>query len=183
MAMTVLVVDDSVTMVMSLKTTLAMSGFQVETASNGKMALERLQAGIKPNLILTDINMPVMGGILHRSREYAGMPHHVGVGEIEDDHVVPVAVEPPEQFFCNEEGAHLRLFVIGGDFLGRGDQAALLAGKGYLVAAVEEKGDMGRYFSVSAMRSCLRPALPSNSPRMFFSSSVANATGRPKVSS
>jgi two-component system chemotaxis response regulator CheY len=63
MAMTVLVVDDSATMVMSLKTTLAMSGFQVETASNGKTALEKLQSGIKPNLILTDINMPVMGGM------------------------------------------------------------------------------------------------------------------------
>jgi two-component system chemotaxis response regulator CheY len=63
MAMTVLVVDDSVTMVMSLKTTLTMSGFEVETASNGKMALEKLQSGLKPNLILTDINMPVMGGM------------------------------------------------------------------------------------------------------------------------
>lgn len=63
MAMTVLVVDDSITMVMSLKTTLAMSGFEVETASNGKMAMEKLQAGLRPNLILTDINMPVMGGM------------------------------------------------------------------------------------------------------------------------
>ncbi len=61
--MTVLVVDDSVTMVMSLKTTLVMSGFQVETASNGQAALEKLKSGIKPNLILTDINMPVMGGM------------------------------------------------------------------------------------------------------------------------
>jgi len=42
---------------MSLKTTLTMSGFQVETASNGKVALDKLQAGVKPNLILTDINM------------------------------------------------------------------------------------------------------------------------------
>jgi two-component system chemotaxis response regulator CheY len=63
MAMTVLVVDDSVTMVMSLKTTLAMSGFAVETANNGQAALEKLQSGVKPNLILTDINMPVMGGM------------------------------------------------------------------------------------------------------------------------
>jgi two-component system, chemotaxis family, chemotaxis protein CheY len=63
MAMTVLVVDDSVTMVMSLKTTLAMSGFDVETASNGKLALDKLQSGLKPHLILTDINMPVMGGM------------------------------------------------------------------------------------------------------------------------
>jgi two-component system chemotaxis response regulator CheY len=63
MAMTVLVVDDSVTMVMSLKTTLVMSGFQVETANNGKVALDKLHSGLKPNLILSDINMPVMGGM------------------------------------------------------------------------------------------------------------------------
>jgi len=63
MAMTVLVVDDSVTMVLSLKTTLAMSGFLVETAGNGQEALKKLQSGTKPNLIITDINMPVMGGM------------------------------------------------------------------------------------------------------------------------
>jgi len=63
MAMTVLVVDDSVTMVLSLKTTLAMSGFEVETASNGQEALKKLQSGVKPNLVITDINMPVMGGM------------------------------------------------------------------------------------------------------------------------
>ncbi len=62
MAKTILVVDDSVTMVMSLKATLTMSGFQVETANHGQAALDKLNAGIKPNLILTDINMPVMGG-------------------------------------------------------------------------------------------------------------------------
>jgi len=63
MAMTILVVDDSVTMVMSLKTTLSMNGFQVETANNGQAALDKLKSGIKPNLILTDVNMPVMGGL------------------------------------------------------------------------------------------------------------------------
>ena len=63
MAMKILVVDDSNTMVMSLKTTLTMNGFEVETASNGQAALEKLAAGLKPNLLLTDINMPVMGGL------------------------------------------------------------------------------------------------------------------------
>jgi two-component system chemotaxis response regulator CheY len=63
MAKTVLVVDDSVTMVMSLKTTLAMNGFKVETANNGQAALDKLKSGIKPDLILTDVNMPVMGGM------------------------------------------------------------------------------------------------------------------------
>lgn len=63
MAMKVLVVDDSVTMVMSLKATLSMNGFEVETAHNGEAALDKLKAGVRPNLILTDINMPVMGGM------------------------------------------------------------------------------------------------------------------------
>jgi two-component system chemotaxis response regulator CheY len=63
MTKTILVVDDSSTVVLSLKTALAMSGFNVETADNGKTALAKLQAGLKPNLILTDINMPVMGGM------------------------------------------------------------------------------------------------------------------------
>jgi len=63
MARTILVVDDSATMVMSVKTTLTMSGYAVETATNGQMALDKLKGGLKPNLILTDINMPVMGGM------------------------------------------------------------------------------------------------------------------------
>ncbi|MGA2847771.1 MAG: response regulator [Terracidiphilus sp.] len=63
MAKSILVVDDSVTMLMSLKATLSMSGFDVETANNGQVALDKLNAGIKPHLILTDINMPVMGGM------------------------------------------------------------------------------------------------------------------------
>jgi two-component system chemotaxis response regulator CheY len=62
-AMKILVVDDSATMVLSLKTTLTMNGFEVETASNGQAALDKLKSGIKPNLIVTDVNMPVMGGL------------------------------------------------------------------------------------------------------------------------
>jgi len=63
MAKTILVVDDSVTMVMSLKSTLGLNGFQAESAGNGREALDKLTAGLKPDLIVTDINMPVMGGM------------------------------------------------------------------------------------------------------------------------
>jgi two-component system chemotaxis response regulator CheY len=63
MAKTILVVDDSTSMVMSLKATLTMNGFLVETAGDGKLALAKLNSGIKPDLILTDINMPNMGGL------------------------------------------------------------------------------------------------------------------------
>jgi two-component system, chemotaxis family, chemotaxis protein CheY len=63
MAKSVLIVDDSVTMLMSLQTTLSLNGFQTEAAGNGKEALEKLRSGFKPDLILTDINMPIMGGM------------------------------------------------------------------------------------------------------------------------
>jgi two-component system, chemotaxis family, chemotaxis protein CheY len=63
MAKLILVVDDSTSMVMSLKATLTMNGFQVETAGDGKQALTKLNAGLKPDLVLTDVNMPNMGGL------------------------------------------------------------------------------------------------------------------------
>jgi len=63
MAKTILIVDDSVTMLMSVKSSLSLGGYQVETANNGQMAIDKLIAGLKPNLIITDINMPVMGGL------------------------------------------------------------------------------------------------------------------------
>lgn len=63
MAKTILIVDDSVTMMMSIKSTLEMNGFKVETAADGVQALSKLKAGIKPDLIITDINMPNMGGM------------------------------------------------------------------------------------------------------------------------
>lgn len=63
MAKTVMVVDDSATMVMSLKASLEMAGFKVETAGDGQQALDKLKKGFKPDLIITDINMPNMGGM------------------------------------------------------------------------------------------------------------------------
>jgi two-component system chemotaxis response regulator CheY len=74
MAQMILVVDDSATMVLSLKTSLSMHGFQVETASNGQEALEKLRSGLTPNLILTDVNMPVMGG-MDLIRHVRAFPH------------------------------------------------------------------------------------------------------------
>jgi two-component system chemotaxis response regulator CheY len=59
----VFVVDDSATMVMSVKSTLEIGGFKVETAADGEAALDKLKGGFKPDLIITDINMPRMDGI------------------------------------------------------------------------------------------------------------------------
>jgi len=63
MAKTIFIVDDSATMIMSVKATLQMNGFQVETAADGQQAYDKLRSGFKPDLIITDINMPNMGGL------------------------------------------------------------------------------------------------------------------------
>ena len=59
----VFLVDDSTTMLMSLKSTLEIGGFKVDTAGDGEQAMTKLKAGLKPDLIITDINMPKMDGL------------------------------------------------------------------------------------------------------------------------
>jgi two-component system, chemotaxis family, chemotaxis protein CheY len=63
MAKTIFIIDDSLTMLMSVKHTLEMAGFTVESAKDGLEAFNRLKAGLKPDLIITDINMPNMNGL------------------------------------------------------------------------------------------------------------------------
>lgn len=63
MSKTILIVDDSPTMLMSLQNSLEIAGFQVISAGDGAIALDKLKNGAKPDLIITDINMPNMGGI------------------------------------------------------------------------------------------------------------------------
>lgn len=63
MSKTIFVIDDSATMLMSVKQTLEMSGLKVDTAKDGLEAFNKLKAGLKPDLIITDINMPNMNGI------------------------------------------------------------------------------------------------------------------------
>ena len=60
---TIFLVDDSATMVMSLKSSLEISGFKVETAADGEQAMAKINKGLKPDLIITDINMPKLDGI------------------------------------------------------------------------------------------------------------------------
>lgn len=63
MKKTVLIADDSATVVMSVSTTLELAGMAVVAVSDGAQALAKLDGGLRPDLIITDINMPVMGGL------------------------------------------------------------------------------------------------------------------------
>jgi two-component system chemotaxis response regulator CheY len=63
MAKIILIVDDSVLMLTSVKSNLEMAGFKVEAAEDGVKAMAKLKGGLKPDLIITDINMPNMDGM------------------------------------------------------------------------------------------------------------------------
>jgi two-component system chemotaxis response regulator CheY len=63
MTKTIFVIDDSAVMTASVKQTLEMAGYKVETARDGLEAFNRIKTGFKPDLIITDINMPNMNGI------------------------------------------------------------------------------------------------------------------------
>lgn len=58
----VLIVDDSVSMRQMVGFTLRQGGFEVVEAGHGQEALEKL-AALAVDLIITDLNMPVMDGI------------------------------------------------------------------------------------------------------------------------
>jgi len=63
MAKTILIVDDSATMLLSVRNNLEIAGFKVETAEDGVKAMGKLKGGLKPDLVITDINMPNMNGM------------------------------------------------------------------------------------------------------------------------
>jgi CheY-like chemotaxis protein len=59
----ILAVDDSRSVISFYRSVLSDMGFQVYTAGNGKEALEVIQMGEIVDLVITDMNMPVMDGV------------------------------------------------------------------------------------------------------------------------
>ena len=60
---TIMLVDDSATILLSISNILSKAGYGVEKASNAQLGLEKFNAGVKADLLITDLNMPGMNGI------------------------------------------------------------------------------------------------------------------------
>ena len=78
MPLVALVVDDSMLIRHTVCRFLEERGFEVESATNGREALDMLQA-VHPDLIITDMQMPQMDGtqfitVLKSKQETAGIP-------------------------------------------------------------------------------------------------------------
>ncbi len=71
----ILVVDDEFDLASTLRAILEGAGYRVETCSNGREALERLRGGPRPDLVLTDVMMPLVSGfeVLQTMRQTPGL--------------------------------------------------------------------------------------------------------------
>ena len=69
MSPTVLIVEDDPDTREMLTSFLQLEGFQTETASNGREALDRLAGGVDADVIVLDLMMPVMDGWQFRRRQ------------------------------------------------------------------------------------------------------------------
>ncbi len=75
MADTILIVDDSPSMLMSVSIALRPTGLDIREASSAEAALSLLNDGVTPRMILTDLNMDGMSGIelVREVRKLPGM--------------------------------------------------------------------------------------------------------------
>src|SRR5246500_4083310 len=62
-AANILLVDDEPGMLRYIRTLLEVDDHKVETASTGEEALERVQKGLQPDLVLLDLLMPGIDGL------------------------------------------------------------------------------------------------------------------------
>ena len=60
---TILLVDDSATILLSISNILGKAGYAVEKASNAADGLKKFASAAKIDLLITDLNMPGMNGI------------------------------------------------------------------------------------------------------------------------
>jgi two-component system chemotaxis response regulator CheY len=60
---TIMLVDDSATILLSISNILSKAGYGVEKAANAQEGLKKFQGGVKADLLITDLNMPGMNGI------------------------------------------------------------------------------------------------------------------------
>lgn len=74
----VLIVEDDAAIRNGLADLLELEGFSVSRAENGRVSLNQLQAGLRPDAIVLDLVMPVMDGLRFlktlRRTGHAGIP-------------------------------------------------------------------------------------------------------------
>ena len=60
---TIFLVDDSATILLSMSAILSKAGYATEKAASAEEGMTKFKGGLKPDLLITDLNMPGMNGI------------------------------------------------------------------------------------------------------------------------
>ena len=90
--LTVLVVDDDPCMLHYVRALLESDCYKVETASSGTAALDQLRAGVSPDVVLLDVNMPGRSGI-NILKEMDAQHYNAPIFIISAQNDIPLAVE------------------------------------------------------------------------------------------
>lgn len=84
---TILLVDDEPALRRAYERLLITRGATIEVACNGREAVDRALA-LRPDMVLMDVNMPVMNGLQARERDQRTLPHHVHGSDVLRGHAV-----------------------------------------------------------------------------------------------
>ena len=60
---TIFLVDDSATILLSMSAILSKAGYATEKVASAEEGMIKFKGGLKPDLLITDLNMPGMNGI------------------------------------------------------------------------------------------------------------------------
>ena len=129
---TVLVVDDDDVLRGALRDALSQEGFRVGCVENGRQALDVLQAGARPSVILLDLHTPEMDGLEFRRRQttdpaVAGIPVIVLTADLDKE---SEARQLGVSFYLKKPVPFPQLVEVVAHFAGRPAEGNLSSGYG-----------------------------------------------------
>jgi two-component system, NtrC family, response regulator AtoC len=140
----ILLVDDEPAMLRYIRTLLEVDDYKVETASTGEEALERIEKGMEPDLVLLDVLMPGIDGLetLEQIRQKRPAAKVVMLSCVNDTRKVVQAMRLGAHDYITKPFQKAELDAVIDQCL---DQ-----GKGPLGGEVEEVGDDVIFIAASA---------------------------------
>src|ERR1700722_7624477 len=122
----ILLVDDEPGMLRYIRTLLEVDDYKVETASTGEEAVERVQKGLQPDLVLLDLLMPGIDGLqtLEKLRQLKPGLKVVMLSCVNDTKKVVQAMRLGAQDYLTKPFQKAELDAVIGQCLGKGKAPA-----------------------------------------------------------
>jgi DNA-binding NtrC family response regulator len=152
----ILVVDDEPSMLRYIRTLLEVESYAVETAENGEQAIQRIQGGPAPDLVLLDVLMPGLDGLetLEQLRRIQPQLKVIMLSCVSDTRKVVHAIRTGALDYLTKPFQKADLQDVIEQSLGR--TAAAGAGAGGITGEIEDLGDDVFFVCASAVMRKLR---------------------------